>query len=225
MRAQFNPGVRTAGHTSCQSGRPAHLLSRTGLHRPRLRLLAPVLLLASLLSPDSTAAPNSDRGRELLVKWKDGPLSAAAAAANARIGATAKGDLLAVGWQLVELPPDMTLDDGLQAYRSLDPVLLAEPDRAVPVTMPPAPELADPVEDPDSLPHRPSLHALGCCGGFLQLRRHDGGPGRTRHQHVLDLEEPGLPLRSVGDILCGSPGGRSGRVAAGARARLDREPA
>lgn len=129
--------LKPTGGTSCDFGRPGVLLSRTGLHQARFWPLAPVLLLASLLSPDRTAAPNSDRGRELLVKWKDGPSSAAAAAGNARIGGTVKRSFHAVGWQLVELPPGMNRDEGLQAYRSLDAVLLAEPDPAMELTMPP----------------------------------------------------------------------------------------
>src|SRR6185503_14946339 len=73
------------------------------------------------------AAPRYREGH-LLVKWKEGPESYAAAVGNASIGSTVKRNFNAIGWQHVELPPGMSVRDGLEAYRNLITVLAVEPD-------------------------------------------------------------------------------------------------
>src|SRR5687768_18616960 len=54
---------------------------------------------------------------ELLVKWKGGPGSEEARAANARIGATPGKNFNEVGWQLVRLPEGMEVAEGLAQFR------------------------------------------------------------------------------------------------------------
>lgn len=59
----------------------------------------------------------------LLVKWKDGLNSSAAAAGNASIGATVKRNFHALGWQLIELPPRMSATESMAAYRALGTII------------------------------------------------------------------------------------------------------
>jgi len=73
---------------------------------------------------------------ELLVKWKDGPESYAAAAGNAETGSTVKRNFNALGWQLVELRPGMSLCDGLKAYQALDTVSTVEPNGKIQSILP-----------------------------------------------------------------------------------------
>ena len=80
----------------------------------------------------------------LLIKWKDGPQSAAAAEGNGQIGSKVVRNLIALGWQQVSLPPGMTLGSGLQAYRQNQDVLSVEPDS--PVTLGPSPKTIRPSE-------------------------------------------------------------------------------
>jgi subtilisin family serine protease len=80
----------------------------------------------------------------LLVKWNDGPNSSAAAAGNARIGATVKRNFNALGWQLIELPLGMTSLDGIEAYQRLGTVITVEPDRTLRVEPPLLPSTNSP---------------------------------------------------------------------------------
>ncbi len=67
----------------------------------------------------------------LLVKWRDGLASSAAAGGNARIGATVKRNFYALGWQLVQLPQGWSATEGVAAYRILDAVAALEVDAAM----------------------------------------------------------------------------------------------
>lgn len=67
---------------------------------------------------------------ELLVRWKDGPESRAAAEGNASVGATVKRNFSAIGWQRVVLPQGLSVADGLAAYQKLGTVLAVEPNGA-----------------------------------------------------------------------------------------------
>ena len=103
--------------------------------------------LAAATLGHAGAAPQLDRsGRyaagELLVKWKDGPDSYAAALGNASIGAAVQRDFSAIGWQWVRLPEGMSVHEGLEAYRKLDTVLAVEPNGAI-QPIPPPRDLAD----------------------------------------------------------------------------------
>ena len=67
-----------------------------------------------------------DQASELLVKWKDGPYSSAAAEANASVGVSVKRNFGALGWQLVRLPSGMSASQGLKMYQNLASVLAVE---------------------------------------------------------------------------------------------------
>jgi subtilisin family serine protease len=67
----------------------------------------------------------------LLVRWKHGSHSLAAAAGNAQIGSTVKRNLSAVGWQVVELPQGWSATEGVTAYRTLDAVAAVEADAPI----------------------------------------------------------------------------------------------
>ena len=101
------------------------------------------VLLTLLLTILSSAAASSDlppghSARELLIKWRDGPISETAARGNALVGGVMKRNFHAIGWQLVQLPAEMTLSEALRAYRDLDAVLEVEPNFPVaPIDPPP----------------------------------------------------------------------------------------
>lgn len=75
--------------------------------------------------------------RSLLVKWRDGPETYAAAVGNSQIGSTVKRNFNEIGWQLVELPPGLSVRDAMEAYQQLGGVLAVEPDFAVQAIIPP----------------------------------------------------------------------------------------
>jgi len=70
----------------------------------------------------------------LLVKWKHGPDSIAAAESNARLGAVVQRNFNALGWQLVTPPPHLRGAAGVQAYQALGEVLAVEADHWIPAT-------------------------------------------------------------------------------------------
>ena len=76
--------------------------------------------------------------RELLIKWRDGPTGAEAVAGNAAIGSSVVRSFPILGWQRVRLPEGVSVSDGMVRYRQLDSVRFVEPNRKVPVTIPPA---------------------------------------------------------------------------------------
>ena len=100
------------------------------------RKLALVLIANSVFSLPLHAATGSRDGR-LLVKWKDGPESYAAAVGNASIGSTVKRNFNAIGWQHLELPPRMSVRDGMNAYQELGTVLAVEADGIIEPILPP----------------------------------------------------------------------------------------
>jgi subtilisin family serine protease len=100
--------------------------------RPFVLLVSTVLCLQL-----QTVAGEAPPG--LLVKWKDGPNSLAAAAGNGQIGSTVQRNFNALGWQLVELPPDMSVREGIKAYQALDTVAAVEPDGFTLLEPPPPP--------------------------------------------------------------------------------------
>jgi subtilisin family serine protease len=85
----------------------------------------PITYLLSLL-PEVSGAPN-----ELLIKWKNGPESAEAAAGNAAIGSVVKRTFSAIGWQSVRLREGMSANEGLAKYRALGDVAAVEPNREI----------------------------------------------------------------------------------------------
>ena len=89
-----------------------------------------ILLTIAFNCPPVHAVTEPPKPREgvLLVKWKDGPNSHAAATGNAQLGSTVKRNFHALGWQLVELPPGRSVRDGLNALQKLGTVAAAEPD-------------------------------------------------------------------------------------------------
>ena len=91
-----------------------------------------VLVMAVGVCPRLQALPGHAEG-ELLVKWKDGPESYAAAIGNQQIGSTVKRNFNAIGWQHIKLPPGMSVRDGMKIYQALGTVLAAEPNRTMPV--------------------------------------------------------------------------------------------
>ena len=114
-------------------------------HGPGSKRWPAFLIILALTCALEAEPANPPAG--LLVKWKDGPTSASAAEANARIGATVKRNFNAVGWQLVEPPARLSQADGLKAYQAFDSVAAVEADRKVPWAPPPSPETAEPPAD------------------------------------------------------------------------------
>lgn len=83
------------------------------------------------------AAPsNHSEKYHLLVRWKEAPTSAAAAAGNARIGSSVVRDLSALGWQQVALPARMSVREGSTAYAKLEAVTAVEPDYPLAINPP-----------------------------------------------------------------------------------------
>lgn len=64
---------------------------------------------------------------ELLVKFKDGPDTANARAANRKIGAVALENLGDLGWQRVRVPGAVSLDDAMLRYKTLPGVEYVQP--------------------------------------------------------------------------------------------------
>jgi len=123
------------------------VISRAATHRRRVpqklnsgiewsQVVRLVIILALGLTFQAAADDSIVR---LLVKWRDGPASAAAVEGNARIGATVKRNFPALGWQLVELPPGLSAGDALRAYQQLASVAAVEPDGRVALEPPRAP--------------------------------------------------------------------------------------
>ncbi len=73
---------------------------------------------------------------QLLVKWRDGPESRAAAEGNRGVRATSERNFSSLGWQLVRLPDGMSVIEGLQAYRALATVQAVEPNGPIRQTSP-----------------------------------------------------------------------------------------
>jgi hypothetical protein len=88
------------------------------------RATLPILIAAF------TAARAFSANNELLVKWKTAPDNPAVARANAEIGAVVRQNFVAIGWQHVQLPSGMTLNEGLNAYRTLPDVVAVTPNQA-----------------------------------------------------------------------------------------------
>ncbi len=101
-----------------------------------------ILLTLCLSYTQLVAAPVFVEG-ELLVKWRDGPDSHAAALGNSVIGSTVKRNFNAIGWQHVQLPPAMSVRDGIAAYQALGTVLAVEPDGSIEPIPPPKDGSAD----------------------------------------------------------------------------------
>src|SRR3989442_12051084 len=113
-------------------------------------ILSVILLLLLSVCSRSNAVPRYREGH-LLVKWKDGPDSYAAALGNSVIGSTVKRNFNAIGWQLVELPPGVSVSEGIKAYQALGNVTAVEPDGRTDIQPPPPPASTDPVPRPISL--------------------------------------------------------------------------
>ena len=91
-------------------------------------LSIPVMMLACATA---FVALDADAGSRLVVKWKDGLESPAAVAGNAQIGSTVRRNFKALGWQVVDLPPAMSVAEGIAAFRALDGVAGVETDSAI----------------------------------------------------------------------------------------------
>jgi len=65
--------------------------------------------------------------RELLIKWKDGPGSPSASAANNALGSTVIRNFWQIGWQQIRLREGFSLSQALQQYAALDHVESVEP--------------------------------------------------------------------------------------------------
>jgi len=98
----------------------------------RVGSTALLVVLTSLAESSATIPPP-----RLLVKWKDGPRSPAAASGNATLGARVIRNFDALGWQLVELPTVVTVTRALDSYRALEAVIGVEEDRALRMEPPP----------------------------------------------------------------------------------------
>ena len=104
--------------------------------RAKSHLLSLILLSTCVICVRGQAASHYAE-RELLVKWKDGPDSYAAAVGNAQIGSTVKRNFNEIGWQYVELPPRLSVRDGIEAYQALGTVASVEPNGIIEPILPP----------------------------------------------------------------------------------------
>ena len=92
------------------------------------------LFIALLLTVTAAAAAsnqfNFEKGyveNELLVKYADGTLAEAARTANLQAGASVLQNFPDLGWQLVRLPENLTVEQALINYRSFAGVAAAQP--------------------------------------------------------------------------------------------------
>jgi subtilisin family serine protease len=95
----------------------------------------PIVLATLLLGAHQILTAANEVG--LLVKWKDGPESYAAAVGNAWIGSRVKRNFTALGWQLVQLPQGLSVSEGIKAYQELGTVTAVEPDGRTAIELPP----------------------------------------------------------------------------------------
>jgi subtilisin family serine protease len=77
-------------------------------------------------APSTNQSPRYVAG-ELLVKFKGGPSGEPAARVKSALQHKVKRDFDFIGWQHIQLPAGMTVDEGLARYKSLPEVLAAEP--------------------------------------------------------------------------------------------------
>ncbi|MCI0542015.1 MAG: S8 family serine peptidase, partial [Verrucomicrobiales bacterium] len=99
-------------------------------------LTIPLLMTFAVCLPAQAASHYAER--ELLVKWKDGPDSYAAAVGNAEIGSAVKRNFNEIGWQHVQLPEGLSVRDGIEAYQALGTVSAVEPNGIIEPILPPA---------------------------------------------------------------------------------------
>jgi subtilisin family serine protease len=91
-----------------------------------LKLSVPVVFILLTSIQLVSAAKNWVDG-ELLVKFKNGPISAQAATANSILGAEVVETFPSIGWQRVKLPEGLSLDSGIAFYKQLDGVEFVQP--------------------------------------------------------------------------------------------------
>ncbi len=104
--------------------------------------IAPVLDDGPPLSSDRPVRVEG----ELLVKFRGGPKGTAARSSASKLGHTVKRDFEHIGWQQIQLPPGLSVDEALARYQQDPDVLAAEPNyrvqteqpltTAVPVSLP-----------------------------------------------------------------------------------------
>src|SRR5215831_2617372 len=96
-----------------------HIILLTAL----LALNSGVSMLAQLDAEPTRAYAEG----ELLVKRDPPALARGSPSAHDRVGATVIRSFPRIGWELVRLPPNLTVSQGLARYRSLVGVLAVEP--------------------------------------------------------------------------------------------------
>src|SRR5688572_13318325 len=85
-----------------------------------------VLLVTTFLIKLHIYASREYAPTELLIKWKDGPQSEAAALGNAKLGSAVVRNFNAVGWQLVQLSEGIAPTEAFRAYREFPEVISIE---------------------------------------------------------------------------------------------------
>lgn len=105
------------------------------------------------------ASPLADDAHELLVKWRDGPQSLAAAQGNAQVGSQVLRNFNALSWQLISLPSGMSPTEGIKAYEALGTVTAVEPNGTciidLPVSEPAIASVQSAVRQSASIPNDP----------------------------------------------------------------------
>lgn len=88
-----------------------------------------VLLFASATTAAFGASQTNKNyvAGELLIKYTDGTAGGAARAANLQMGASVVREFPEIGWQLVRLPKNLTVETALINYRNFPGVALAQP--------------------------------------------------------------------------------------------------
>lgn len=103
-------------------------------------------VLALMLPPHAMPQGPRNVEGELLIKWRGGPDSDAAAEGNRKVGSLVKRNFNTLGWQLVSLPRDMDVLSAMEVYRAMGSVMAVEADGVMETHAPGSalPELSSP---------------------------------------------------------------------------------
>ncbi|MBI3652476.1 MAG: S8 family serine peptidase [Acidobacteria bacterium] len=91
-----------------------------------LLTLAWFQVFAPAFAQSGATARNFIEG-QLLVKFQDGPYAPQTQAAHTQTGARVLTNFDSIGWQLVQLPADLSVEEGVAQYRKLRDCVLAQP--------------------------------------------------------------------------------------------------
>lgn len=126
---------------------------------------------------------------ELLVKFASAPEGAAAAKAHRAVGSKTLRQFRACGWQLVELPPGLTVEEGLTKFKHSPAVLAVEPNYVVrviePVPTPPPDFDASSTESSGATPVTPNDPMFPSQWGLARIRAPEAWTTTTGNSNVV----------------------------------------